>query len=145
MKTQNPHHITKVSSATKSHAKRWFLQAYAIAVATFLIPMTANAAISDWFENIGEEFEAVVPILVFILGAVGIVLVGIGIISTITAKKNRQPIEYQHWMIIGGVLCVLLIPFVLALGESVSGQNATGNLKGILGAVEYVYLKSTIA
>ncbi|MFB2351567.1 hypothetical protein, partial [Priestia megaterium] len=54
------------------------------------------------------------------------------------AKKNRQPLEYQHWMIVGGVLCVLLIPFVLALGESISGQDASNNVDNILGAIEYI-------
>lgn len=121
-----------------SEAPKRFAQIYGAAAITFLVPMTANAAISDWVENIGKEFSAIMPILVLILGAIGIALAGFGIISAVMAKKNRQPLEYQHWMIVGGVLCVLLIPFVLALGESVSGEDASGNVDSILGAIEYI-------
>lgn len=121
-----------------SRAPKRLAQAYGAAVATFLVPMTANAAIKDWVKNIGDEFAAIMPILVMILGAVGIALAGFGIISAVMAKKNRQPLEYQHWMIVGGVLCVLLIPFVLALGESISGQDASNNVDNILGAIEYI-------
>lgn len=98
-----------------------------------VIPGTANAAgISSWIQNIGKEVSIIVPIAVVILGAVGVVMAGFGIISAVMAKKNRQPLEYQHWLIVGGVLCVLLIPFVIAIGESISGQDAQDSVRGVL-------------
>lgn len=109
------------------------IQIYATLVASMLLPATANAAISDWVTNIGNEFAVIIPIIVVILGAVGVVMAGFGIISAVMAKKNRQPLEYQHWLIIGGVLCVLLIPFVIAIGESVSGQDAESSVQSVLG------------
>lgn len=109
------------------------LQVYATVAASLFLPATANAAISDWITNIGQEIAIIVPIIVVILGAVGVIMAGFGIISAVMAKKNRQPLEYQHWLIIGGVLCVLLIPFVIAVGESVSGQDAETSVQGVLG------------
>ncbi|KXS55104.1 MAG: hypothetical protein AWU57_528 [Marinobacter sp. T13-3] len=108
-------------------------QVYACVIATFLVPSVANAAgISDWFVNMGKEFATIIPIIVVILGAVGVVMAGFGIISAVMAKKNQRPLEYQHWLIVGGVLCVLLVPFVLALGQSISGKDASGNVDAFM-------------
>lgn len=129
----NPQTLAQCNATPFNQVGKRIVQVYAVLVATFLIPMSANAALSDWVTNIGEEFKAAVPIIVFILGAIGICMAGFGILSAVGAKKNRQPLEYQHWVIIGGVLCVLLIPFVLALGESISGQSAQNSINGVLG------------
>lgn len=109
------------------------LQIYAVLTCSLFFPMTANAAVSDWIKNIGDEIAVIVPIIVVILGAIGVLMAGFGIISAVMAKKNRQPLEYQHWLIVGGVLCVLLIPLVIAIGESVSGQDAEASVQGVLG------------
>ena len=107
-------------------------QVYTAVATSLLIPSVANAKISDWFTNIGTEVAVIVPILIVILGAAGILMAGFGIISAVMAKKNQRPLEHQHWLIIGGVLCVLLIPFVLGMSESISGQDAGGNVEGFL-------------
>ena len=107
-------------------------QVWATITVAFFLPMTANAAISDWIVNIGDEFKLAIPIIVTIMGLMGVTLAGFGIISAIMAKKNQRPLEFQLWFVVGGVLLVLLIPFVVAMGESVSGQNAQGAIDGIL-------------
>lgn len=114
-----------VYQKTKSRVGTRIAQVYLAAMSGFIMPSMAHAKMSDWFTNIGDEFAAIVPIIVIILGSVGILMAGFGIISAVMAKKNRQPMEYQHWLIIGGVLCVLLIPFVIGLGESISGDDTT--------------------
>jgi hypothetical protein len=111
---------------------RRILQVYAVTIGSLLIPATANAALSDWFVNMGQEIAIIIPIVIVILGAVGVVLAGIGIISAIGAKKNRQPMEHQPWLIAGGALLVLLIPLVSAVGESISGENAGTAVQGVL-------------
>ncbi|OLF81924.1 hypothetical protein AWH63_10305 [Marinobacter sp. C18] len=106
-----------------------------LAVTTaLLIPTTANAALSDWIENISNEFTVAVPYIVSILGLIGVALAGFGIISAVMAKKNQRPAfeNGQGWFIGGGVLLVLLIPFVLAVGESMSGQDASNQLNSVL-------------
>lgn len=116
-----------VYQKTKSRVGMRIAQVYFAVMAGFIMPSLAHAKISDWFKNIGDEFAAIVPIIVVILGSAGILMAGFGIISAVMAKKNRQPMEYQHWLIIGGVLCVLLIPFVIGLGESITDTD-TSNL-----------------
>ena len=103
-----------------------------MAGALMMTPMLASAKISDWFQNVGGEVSIISSILVAILGAVGVVLVGFGIMSAISAKKNRQPMEHQPWLIVGGVLCVLLIPLVSGLGESISGDSPEGDINTLL-------------
>ncbi len=94
----------------------------------------AHAKISDWVANIGSEVSIIVGWIVIILGgAFGIALSGFGVISAVFAKKNREPLSYQTWFILGGVVCVLLIPpLVIALGSSVSGADPTSTVNGLL-------------
>ena len=103
------------------------LVGYGALLAVSVAPMAAMAqeaaGISEWFSNIGAETSIIVDILVIIIGAVGIATAGFGIISAITAKRNREPMQHQPWMIVGGVLAVLLIPLIAALGTSVSGED----------------------
>lgn len=108
------------------------LQIYAVIIGAFLLPGAANAALSDWFTNIGKEISIIIPIIIVIMGAVGVVMAGIGIISAIGAKKNRQPMEHQPWLIAGGVLLVLLIPLVAAIGESLSGTDSRSAVNSVL-------------
>lgn len=110
-----------------------FAQIYAAIFGALIIPSTANAKISDWIKAIGDEFAAAVPIIVVILGGVGIALAGFGILSAIMAKKNQKPLDYQGWFVGGGTLLLLLIPFVISMGESMSGQDAESTVKGVLG------------
>jgi len=92
----------KIKESTNQVGKR-VAQVYFAILAALLLPSTANAAISDWVTNIGDEIAIIVPIVVVILGAIGVLMAGFGIISAVMAKKNRQPLEYQHWLIVGGV------------------------------------------
>lgn len=119
--------------AAKSRVGTRIVQVYLAIMTGLIIPSVANAKISDWFTNIGDEVAVIVPIIVVILGASGVLMAGFGIISAVMAKKNRQPMEYQHWLIIGGVLCVLLIPFVIGMGESISGADTSSSVNGFLG------------
>ena len=108
------------------------LQIYAVVIGAFMLPNAASAALSDWFTNIGNEIAVIIPIIIVIMGAIGVVMAGIGIISAIGAKKNRQPMEHQPWLIGGGVLLVLLIPLVAAIGESISGTDASDAVDDVL-------------
>jgi len=108
-------------------------QVYVAVFGALLIPATANAAISDWFVNLGNEVGIIIPIVIVIMGALGVAFAGFGIISAIMAKKNQRPLEYQGWFIAGGALLVLLIPFVAGIGESLSGEDAESAVQGVLG------------
>lgn len=99
---------------------------------TALIPGTASAALSDWIVNIGNEFALAVPIIIAILGGVGIAMAGFGIISWVSAKKNQREPTFQIYVIVGGALLILLIPFVAAVGESVSGEDTEKAIEAVL-------------
>ncbi|TBW57358.1 DUF3995 domain-containing protein [Marinobacter halodurans] len=97
-----------------------------VALALAMAPVTAFAegkGISSWFTNFGGEFSTIVGVIVVIIGGLGICFTGFGIISALVAKKNREPMGYQPWFIFGGILAILLVPFIAAMGTSVSGQS----------------------
>ena len=104
--------------------KNKFHALLALGLLLMIGPATAHAKISEWFDNVGGEVVVIVNIIVLILGAVGVILTGIGVVGAIFAKKNKQPMEHQPWFIVGGVLCILLVPMVMALGESIAGDEA---------------------
>jgi uncharacterized membrane protein len=104
--------------------KKKFYVWLVLGVALMIGPATAHAKISDWFQNVGQETVIIVNIIVLILGAVGVILTGIGVVGAIFAKKNKQPMEHQPWFIVGGVLCILLVPMVMALGDSIADDEA---------------------
>lgn len=103
------------------------------AITTGVLMMGAAAAlaqqqsqargISSWFANIGMEVTSIVDWLVVIFGAIGIACAGGGLISAMFAKKNREPLGWQPWFIGGGAIAIVFIPFILAMGTSVSGEE----------------------
>lgn len=104
----------------------------ALGLTMLLTPMFAHAKISDWATNIGVETSLVVGVFIAIFGAVGMILVAIGIFSYIGAKKNRQPVEYQFYYIGGGLLLVILVPFISSLGESVTDEAPDQTIQQLL-------------
>jgi len=128
--------IKKRSKKFKISVSQRMTQAYFAFLTAMIVPGTAfaqtTAGLSSWFVNIGKEFATIVPIIVVILGSVGVVMAGFGIISAVMAKKNQRPLEHQAWLIIGGVLCVLLVPFVIAIGDSLSGASSEKAVEGFL-------------
>lgn len=116
---------TKKDQAIKSGRK---LAANTAILAMSMMPLMAEAKISDWFASGGNEVVTIVKWFVIMLGAAGIAFAGFGVVSAIMAKKNRQPLEYQGYFIGGGVVCILLIPFVVAMGGSMSGSEDTGTI-----------------
>lgn len=111
-------------SLFKNAISKRFYPLIAMGFMMLIGPATAHAKISDWFGNVGKEVVVIVNIIVLILGAVGVILTGIGVVGAIFAKKNKQPMEHQPWFIVGGVLCILLVPMVMALGQSIAGDEA---------------------
>ncbi|ABM21047.1 MULTISPECIES: hypothetical protein [Marinobacter] len=107
-------------------------QIWAAVTLTALIPATGHAALSDWIINIGNEFALAVPIIIAILAGVGIAMAGFGILSWVSAKKNQREPTFQMYVIIGGVLLILLIPFVAAVGESVSGEDTEKAIESVI-------------
>lgn len=122
----------KCNNAPKISVGMRVAQVYFAVMAGVIVPSIANAKISSWFVNIGKEFATIVPVIVVILGSIGVLMAGFGIISAIMAKKNQRPLEHQPHMIIGGVLCVLLIPFVIAMSDSISGTSAEPTINGFM-------------
>lgn len=98
-----------------------------VVVVFLLTPALAMAqqaeGISSWFTNIGGEVSSIMGVFVGIVGALGVGFVAVGVGSIIFAKKNRDPVSYQWYMVGGGIVLILLIPFILAMGTSASGEE----------------------
>jgi uncharacterized membrane protein len=108
-----------------------FMQFYVAAI-LLLAPMFANAKISEWFTNLGNEAVAIIGVATIIVACIGVALAAIGLISLITAKRNKQPTEHQPWYIGGGVLCILLVPMLIALGDSITDGNTQNSVDGFM-------------
>lgn len=102
--------------------EKHILRVYLAAMVAFL-PMAANAKISDWVGNAGQEFVVIVKWATIIVACIGVILAAMGLISLIVAKRNKQPTEHQPWYILGGVLCILLVPLLVSLGDSITDGN----------------------
>jgi len=103
-----------------------------VAAILLLAPMFANAKISEWFTNLGNEAVAIIGVATIIVACIGVALAAIGLISLITAKRNKQPTEHQPWYIGGGVLCILLVPMLIALGDSITDGNTQNSVDGFM-------------
>lgn len=106
---------------------KYFLKFY-MAVILTMVPVLANAKVSDWFTNVGTEAVAIIKVVTIIVACIGVALAAIGLISLITAKRNKQPTEHQPWYIGGGVLCILLVPLLIAIGDSITDGNTESNV-----------------
>jgi heme/copper-type cytochrome/quinol oxidase subunit 2 len=102
------------------------------AVLLLMAPMMANAKISDWFTNIGTEAVLIIGVVTIIVACVGVGLAAMGLISLITAKRNKQPTEHQPWYIGGGVLCILLVPLLIGIGDSITDGNTQDSVDGFM-------------
>jgi hypothetical protein len=102
------------------------------AVLLLMAPMMANAKISDWFKNLGGEAVAIIGVVTIIVACVGVGLAAMGLISLITAKRNKQPTEHQPWYIGGGVLCILLVPLLIGIGDSITGGDTQQSVDGFM-------------
>jgi uncharacterized membrane protein len=103
------------------------------AVLLLAMPALANAKISDWFGNVGDEAVEIIKIATIIVACIGVALAAIGLISLIVAKRNKQPTEHQPWYIGGGVLCILLVPLLINIGDSITDGNTEDSVNTFMG------------
>lgn len=109
-----------------------FMKVYA-AILLLAMPALANAKISDWFGNLGTEAVEIIKIVTIIVACIGVALAAIGLISLIVAKRNKQPTEHQPWYIGGGVLCILLVPLLINIGDSITDGNTEDSVNTFMG------------
>lgn len=94
----------------------------------------AALQISDFSANWESEASAIVPVVLLIVAAIGIIIAGTAIISGVSAKRNRQPLEWQTWGVIGGGLVTVIPVILLALsGSLTSGEGDADSVMNSLG------------
>lgn len=102
------------------------------AVLLLMAPMMAKAKVSDWVTNLGGEAVAIIGVVTIIVATIGVGLAAMGLISLITAKRNKQPTEHQPWYIGGGVLCILLVPLLINIGNSITDGDTGSSVDGFM-------------
>lgn len=95
--------------------------------ALLAVPSVASAAtmLSGLFGGMKSEMKEIVPIVLLIFAAIGIFFAVWGIISSISAKKNQQPLSWQLYAVIGGATAVVAPLWILATSGSLT--NGQGN------------------
>jgi hypothetical protein len=71
-----------------------------------------------------DEAKVIVPIVLLLFAAAGIFFAAWGVISSISTKKQQQPLTWQLWAICGGAASVVIPVIILAAsGSLTSGQG----------------------
>lgn len=88
---------------------------------------TASAAggfaISNFFTGLKDEAKIIMPVFLLLVAAVGIFFASWGIISSISTKKQQQPLTWQLFAVIGGALAVVVPVIVLSMAGSATNQQ----------------------
>jgi len=103
-----------------------------VAAAAVLLtaPGVASAAgplISDFMEGWKDETKIGLPILLLLIGGLGVLFGAWGIISAIQTKKQNQPLTWQLFAIIGGAAAVVGPIFILAMSGSLTSGQGNGS------------------
>lgn len=102
-----------------------------VAAAAVLLtaPVVASAApmISDFMEGWKDETKIGLPILLLLIGGLGVLFGAWGIISAISTKKQNQPLTWQLFAIVGGAAAVVGPVFVLAMSGSLTSGQGNGS------------------
>lgn len=104
----------------------------AMAVATVALISASGMAfaagsgtmVSDLAIGWKEEAKLILPALLLLFAAAGIFFAAWGVISSISTKKQQQPLTWQLWAICGGAAAVVVPVIILAAsGSLTSGQG----------------------
>lgn len=80
--------------------------------------------VSDFATGWKDEAKVILPVALLLFAAVGMILAAWGVISSITTKKQQQPLTWQLWAIGGGAAAVVIPIIILAAsGSLTSGQG----------------------
>ncbi|MDZ5605229.1 hypothetical protein SJI00_20870 [Pseudomonas sp. RP23018S] len=104
-----------------------------VAAAAVLLtaPCVASAAsgplLSTFMEGWKDETKIGLPILLLLIGGLGVLFASWGIISAISTKKQNQPLTWQLFAILGGAAAVVGPIFVLATSGSLTSGQGNGS------------------
>ena len=125
--------------------KRQIVPRAAMALATIALLGASGVAlaagsgpmVSDFATGWKDEAKVIVPIVLLLFAAAGIIFAAWGVISSISTKKQQQPLTWQLWAIGGGAAAVVIPVIILAAsGSLTSGQGNASSQFDELG-VEY--------
>lgn len=99
-----------------------------------LLSFEASAKVSDWTNTGKGEIAAIVPVVLLGIMAIAVCVGTYAVISGIQAKKNNEPLKWQHWGVIGAAFCLVVPGFLLATSGSIGGnESASGATLNELG------------
>jgi MFS family permease len=110
--------------------KRTIVARAAMAVASVALLSASGTAfaaasmLSDFALGWKDEIKVILPALLLGFAAAGIFMAAWGVISSITTKKQQQPLTWQLFAICGGAAAVVIPVIIMAVsGSLTSGQG----------------------
>lgn len=92
------------------------------------VAFAAGPMISDFGLGWKDEAKILLPIILLLFAATGVVFAAWGVISSITTKKQQQPLTWQLYSICGGAAAVVIPIIILAAsGSLTSGAGNASN------------------
>lgn len=92
------------------------------------VAFAAGPMISDFGMGWKAEAKIMLPIILLLFAATGVVFAAWGVISSITTKKQQQPLTWQLYSICGGAAAVVIPIIILAAsGSLTSGAGNASN------------------
>ena len=108
--------------------------AFVMAVAVFtLLPVEAQAKISDLFTNVGNEAPLLTTQIVKILALIGLICVVIGIVGFMTRHKSQVPAGVSASFFIGGIILLGIIQFTTEGIDTLFNSTTNSGLSQITG------------
>ena len=103
---------------------------FALSIALFSTQASAGLKLSTLSSGWKSEAGLIVPTILIIIAAFGIIAAATGAISAVFAKKRNEPLTWQIWAVAGGAACIIIPTLILATAGTIgSGQ---GNAQGIM-------------
>lgn len=92
--------------------------------------MAQGKKLSDMAKHIKTEASTIMPVVMLLFAAIGVVITGTAIKSIIDAKKNRERLTWEVWGVIGGSALTVVVLIVYSVAGSL---NASPSGLGDLG------------
>lgn len=82
--------------------------------------LAAGSMLSDFATGWKDEAKIILPAVLLLFAAAGIFMAAWGVISSITTKKQQQPLTWQLFAILGGAAAVVIPVIILAVSGSLT-------------------------
>lgn len=98
---------------------------YAYAFTAFYLPTVAYAKLSDRSAGVSEEGSSIFGEIAFWFQLGGAIAFLAALYSLVIQKKNKQPLSWEVWGIVGGAALVIGLTLLSDTAGSLKGEDVT--------------------